>query len=72
MTAEGFVQISDDAAEYLRQLVDEHQPGRYGWCRCCGLAACTRAREARIELAVAGRLDMPAPWTVRPEPERWP
>lgn len=65
-------QISDDAAEYLRSLMDEHTPGKGGWCRCCGAAGCTRAHEARIELAIAGRLDVPPPWTVRPEPGRWP
>jgi hypothetical protein len=64
-------QISDEAAEYLAGLMDEHQPGKGGWCRC-GVPRCRRAQTARIELAIAGRLDVPAPWTVRPEPGRWP
>ncbi len=64
-------QISDEAAEYLAGLMISHQLGKGGWCRC-GAARCTRAQTARIELAVAGRLEVPAPWTVRPEPGRWP
>ncbi len=63
--------ISDKAAAYLEKLVDEHQPDKRGWCRC-GTVACRRGQTARIELAIAGRLEVPAPWTVRPEPGRWP
>ncbi len=72
MSAEVLLPVDDDVAEYLRSVMDEHQPGRHGWCRCCGLMGCRRGRDAAVELAIAGRLEIPAPWTVRPEPGRWP
>jgi hypothetical protein len=71
MTA-GWAQISDEAADYLRGLVDAHVPGKGGWCRCCARAGCRTADEARIELAISGRLEITPPWLVRPEPGRWP
>lgn len=64
--------IPDDAAAYLRGVMDEHVPGKGGWCKCCGKAGCTRGREAAIGLAIAGRLEVPAPWMVRPDSGRWP
>lgn len=68
----GLVQLSDEAAEYLVGVMLAHVPGKAGWCSCCGAAGCTRAGEARIELAIAGRLEIPAPWAVRPDAGRWP
>lgn len=63
--------ISDDSAAILRQLVDDHVPTRYGWCRC-GRPGCNRRVEFEVQLAIADRLELPVPWLAKPEPGRWP
>lgn len=74
MTTGGWeAQIPDEAADYLRGVMDEHMPDRFGFCRCCGAPRCAKGREAAVGLAIAGRLDLPPAWAIpRPEPGRWP
>ncbi len=69
---QGWVQISDEAAAYLLGVLAEHQPGRHGWCRCCGQRECAAGRDAAVELAIAGRLELTPAWAVRPDLGSWP
>jgi hypothetical protein len=69
MSAEGLVQLSDEAKAYLWTVYAGHVPALCGWCRAGG---CAERRRVAVELAMGGELDVPAPWTVRPEPGRWP
>lgn len=72
----GWAQISDDAAEYLRRVMNEHVANEHGWCkacgRWCGLGDCAKRGEYESGLWVAGRLEIKPPQIVRPEPGRWP
>ncbi len=71
MSAEGLVQLSDEAASYLEGVMSEHTICRGGWCRC-GWAGCRRGYQAAVELAIAGRLELEVPWSARPDLGRWP
>lgn len=71
MTA-AIVPLTDEAAEYLLGVLNDHVPNEYGWCKCCGRQRCGRRWAAAVELAIAGRLEIPPPWAVRPDLGRWP